>query len=941
MAQKSSFSIILVFVALTISGWFFIPYLSVRLQPSQQLPYLNISFTYSGASPEAISRQVVSVLEPAVNILQGIRKIESYAYRGRGSIQLELNRDIDIDYFRFELSSIIKQVYPKLPQNVSYPQIYISKEDDDQPRNLLSYSLSGEATAAQVQKYAQKHIITQLSGIDGIEKIDITGGNTEITQISYKPQVLQHFGLNSDDVGIAIQSYFQQTELGRFLDESTNSESFIKMQFKGKEADLWKIPIVEINGRIILLGDIADVRETEILPQMYRRINGENTVTLSIVATKYANSLTVAKQVKQKMSIIEKNLGFSYSVFLEYDATEKIEKELTKIYVRTLFTVLILLVFVFLIRFDWRYLVIIFLALLSNMSLAFAFYYLFDVEIQLYSLAGITISLGFAIDNSLVIFEHIRSHGNRKAFIAIFASTLTTIGALISIFFLEEKTRLLLLDFALVIIINLSVSLLVSLFFIPSLIEKMYENKQQKKFPSWYFTGIRFFEKWYSKLIKIQRKRVWISYLAFLLLFGLPVFLLPQSVIGKTWYHKVYNTTLGSDFYNNYLREYTNKALGGSLRLFNYYVFDNDFYSEKQDLKLYVRASAPYGTTLEQLNEVFMQMESFIGQFSEVEFYISNINSVRNASIEISFKKEFQGGIFPYQLKNMLSAFAMDFGALNWSIYGVGKAFYTGFGVSLPKYIVSIKGYNYQQLLSEAEKLKKFILIHPRVQEVLIVSPLSRNDGIESYTLDFDAQKSIKYHTNIVNMVNKLEEFADAKSYDFTIYHKNMYKAIMLKPNLKNDLDFWNMKNLYVGNDSLFWRLKELAQIDKIKLQTEIYRINQEFELYLKYDYVGSAKFGDKYLEKILKQAKSTLPLGYHAHKEKDKYWFYSWEKPKKPYVLILLIIAIIFFISTVLFESFKQAIVILFLVPVSFIGVFLTFYLFHLNFDMGGFASF
>jgi multidrug efflux pump subunit AcrB len=104
---------------------------------------------------------------------------------------------------------------------------------------------------------------------------------------------------------------------------------------------------------------------------------------------------------------------------------------------------------------------------------------------------------------------------------------------------------------------------------------------------------------------------------------------------------------------------------------------------------------------------------------------------------------------------------------------------------------------------------------------------------------------------------------------------------------------------------------------------------------------VGSGKFGDQYLDKVLAQAKATLPLGYHADKEKDSYWFYSWDKPKKPYFLILLVVAIIFFISSILFESFRQALAILMLVPVSFIGVFITFYWFHINFDMGGFAAF
>ena len=92
---------------------------------------------------------------------------------------------------------------------------------------------------------------------------------------------------------------------------------------------------------------------------------------------------------------------------------------------------------------------------------------------QLYSLAGITISLSLVIDNTIVMTDHIRRHQNREAFLSILAATLTTMGALVIVFFLDEEIRLNLQDFAAVVIINLAVSLLTALFLVPALIEKM------------------------------------------------------------------------------------------------------------------------------------------------------------------------------------------------------------------------------------------------------------------------------------------------------------------------------------------------------------------------------------------------------------------------------------------------------------------------------------
>jgi hypothetical protein len=87
---------------------------------------------------------------------------------------------------------------------------------------------------------------------------------------------------------------------------------------------------------------------------------------------------------------------------------------------------------------------------------------------QLYSLAGVTISLSLIIDNTIVMADHIRTHQNRLAFLSVLAATLTTIGSLAIIFFLNEEIRLNLQDFAAVIIVNLFVSLAIALFFVPA-----------------------------------------------------------------------------------------------------------------------------------------------------------------------------------------------------------------------------------------------------------------------------------------------------------------------------------------------------------------------------------------------------------------------------------------------------------------------------------------
>ena len=151
---------------------------------------------------------------------------------------------------------------------------------------------------------------------------------------------------------------------------------------------------------------------------------------------------------------------------------------------------------------------------------------------------------------------------------------------------------------------------------------------------------------------------------------------------------------------------------------------------------------------------------------------------------------------------------------------------------------------------------------------------------------------------------------------------------------------------------------KEIAQIqkkicyaDNLVVQAEIFHLwvieapqeiakeNQQYRLCLQYEYIGSNEMGNKIQKRDLEEFNKLLPMGYTAESDSNSW---SWgEKDNRQYLLLLVVIAIIFFTTSVLFNSLKQPLAIIFVIPVSYIGVFLTFYWFRLNFDQGGFASF
>jgi len=164
-------------------------------------------------------------------------------------------------------------------------------------------------------------------------------------------------------------------------------------------------------------------------------------------------------------------------------------------------------------------------------------------------------------------------------------------------------------------------------------------------------------------------------------------------------------------------------------------------------------------------------------------------------------------------------------------------------------------------------------------------------------------------------------------------------EKIKLSSRQSEERDVWAMQYYPFPAGGKEYKLSELATVEKGQMPQEVAKENQQYRLCLQYEYIGSSEQGHKLLKKDLEEFNEILPMGYTA-KSEDNNW--SWGgKDNKQYRLLLIVIAIIFFITSILFNSLKQPLAIIFVIPVSYIGVFLTFYWFKLNFDQGGFASF
>lgn len=937
----SSFSIIVSFIAIALLGCALLPLLPVKLVPSETLPAIGVGFSMPGASARTVESEVTSRLESALNRIPGVKYIDSRSSSGRGYITLELDRNTDLEVARFEAAMVIRQLWSSLPDKVSYPYIDVRKVDSKATGPFISYTINAGQQPSEIMRYAEDNIRPLLSRLQGVAKVDLSGATPMEWHIEYDNNLMTRLGISISQIQSALSTYYGSEFLRMAPLKSDDDNTWTRITISDPECsgkiDLSKIIITRLNGQIITLDKIARVSHAEALPTGYFRINGLNSVYLNISATENANQIELSKQVRQTLA--EMSLPPGFMLNLSYDASESIGKELDKIYFRTGLTVLILFLFVALITMSWRYLTMITICLAINMAVALVAYYFLKVEIQLYSLAGITISFNLVIDNLIVMTEHITRRHNLRAFSAVLAATLTTIGALSVVFFLDEKTMLSLKDFVIVVIVNLSTSLLVALFLVPALIERMKIRKRKarkrrfRKIPLKMMRG-------YKAVVNFLCRHKKLAYTAFILAFGLPVFMLPENINYDNKFASVYNSIFGSKNYKEYVKPWVDRCLGGSLRLFAEKVSNGGYFNRDQNEPIVsISATLPNGATLGQMNALTAKMEHFLARQEGIRQFQTSVNGPRRSHITVYFKPEYQHTGYPYRLKSDAISKALTLGGGSWSVYGLeDQGFNNDVRENAGSYRIKLSGYNYDELYSQAEVLRDTLLTYKRIKEVTINSEFSywKDDYTEFY-LDIDKTRLAKDSLSVTNLFAAISHEICGEHRVGSLTTSSGIENIKLSSG-GNDRDVWAFMNVPLSVDNRLIKLSDYATIERRQTPPDIVKYNQEYIICLQYEYIGSHTQGSKLLDRIIDQFSKTLPIGYKIERGD-----YSWRfgNNARHYTLLGLIALIIFFISSVLFNSLRQPLSIIFVIPISFIGVFLTFYLFDLKFDQGGFAAF
>ncbi len=932
-----AFTVLLLMAVMAVMGLAVLPTLDVRYAPEESSHNVSVSFSWPNTSERIVESEATSKLEGILSGIRNCTEVSSISSKGSGRVRLKFRKGTDMAAVRFEIASRIRNSYSFLPDGVSYPAISLGIRGTSDASDL-SFVFRSPLSSFEMEEFVSDHVILPISSLDGVENVTLSGMTPYEIEILFDAGLAESIGVRAEDIRTALSSYIRTDVPGL----ANTEEGIIVVKLKGSASEvLEEVPIKNMGGHIVYLRDIASVTYKEAEPQNYYRLDGLNTLILRVSSAPGSNLLSVASSVRGKMDELVVDFPEEITVTLGYDSSEYISEELDKIVFRTLLCVLILLVFVFIVYRSFRYLALIFTILVVNLLVAIVIYKVTGLSIHIYTLAGITVSLGIIIDSSIVMADHYSYYRDKSVFPALLGATATTIGALCVVMLLPEEDKKNLADFSKVIIINLSVSLVTAYWFIPSLLERFPIRRQTSVSAAVRRRRCTIrFNRLYARFIEVGQRRKWIAVFVLVAAFGIPLFLLPDQVAKavpeseRNVFQNAYNKIMAWRLYANN-RSQIDKIAGSSFRLFNDALSRSNFYREPGRPVLSIHAGMPEGCTVAQLNEVVRSMENYLSLFDQIESFSTSISSYSNAWITVYFKPEVEDTSFPSELKSNVMQMASNFGGANWRVSGVNDTYFNNYVYSSYKsHSIRLTGYNYDDLISYADILVANLSDNRRVTGIEMMS----GNGFASneFNLSYD------FSSLAARGVNPYHYFAalESRLYDGSlgdVMYDGSATPLVLRSSDAESFDLWHIKNTGIAVDSVKVKLSEVGRIEKKRSGLSINRINQSYEVNVGFDFIGPYELAKKVIKaNVDKMNDEILPVGYKAvtpeYSYSDKASNYAW--------LILLVVAIIYVMCSMIFEALRLPFAVIMMIPVSFIGVFLTFGLSDFVFDQGGFAA-
>jgi hydrophobic/amphiphilic exporter-1 (mainly G- bacteria), HAE1 family len=452
-----------------------------QLTPTVEVPVVGVSVVWPGAAPQDMESSIVERIEEQLNAVDGMREMTSTSTDSMADIRLEFDWGTDRTLAGVDVINKLNLVRD-LPKDSLKPTIFMGERF---AHPICFISLVGEGqNSDQLRQYAVDNLQSYFKRISGVSRVDVYGGRERHALVTFDPHKLAAYHISPAELGQVLAMANRDTPAGR-IDEQTGRWTIRTVgEFRTNE---------DIESVILKRPGMPDVRLADLVTadvdaykdaEAYVRIDGTSGVVLAVQKKTGENVVDIIREVKKMVGELNADLLATQKMkmAIEYDEAVYIDQAIQLLQEDVwLSAILAGAVLVFFLR-SARAILTICISIPISFVGTFIFLWMLGRTLNVVSLAGLTFAVGRLVDDSIVVLENIYRHremgktawqaaldGAKEVWLAVLASTLTTVAVFLPVFFIKEEAGQLFRDISLAIAISVILSLVVSVTVVPML----------------------------------------------------------------------------------------------------------------------------------------------------------------------------------------------------------------------------------------------------------------------------------------------------------------------------------------------------------------------------------------------------------------------------------------------------------------------------------------
>ncbi|MCH8125133.1 efflux RND transporter permease subunit [candidate division KSB1 bacterium] len=922
----------MIFLASVVFGMIAFDRLALDLLPDISYPTITVRTEYTGTAPAEIENLISRPIEESVGVINGVVRVSSISRPGVSDVIVEFDWDTNMDFASLDVREKLDLL--NLPNDAEQP---ILLRYDPALEPILRIGLFGDQNLISMRLFAEKSIKQDLESLEGVASVQIIGGLEEEIHIEINQNRMSNLNIPISLVSNRLaQENINLT--GGTLTEG-DMEYIVRTinQFRTVE-EINEIIVRRVEGANILLKDIGSAYKSFKERKIITRISGLECVQIEIFKEADANTVKVAKMVKEKIASLSENLSRSRSnLKLEIitDQSRFIKQSIDDVLLSAIIGGILAMIVLFYFLKDVLSTSIISLAIPISVVVTFFLMFLSNVSLNIMSLGGLALGIGMLVDNAIVVLESIDRYkkkgdsppeaalkGTTEVGKAVIASTLTTIFVFVPIIFVEGIAGKLFADQALTVTFSLMASLFVALTLIPMLSSLRGSSEELEEIPitqtdiSKKIIGlVESFLAIISRTVKTIF--IWIGRV-------LNLILTPIFWLFDLFFNRIFNAYPGVLHWSlNHRLVVISLAFGlMALTLIGYRFIGSELIPEISQGEFMAEIKLSSGTPLEETDELMTNMSAIAKQDENIQEIFLTSGATSKQAASAGQERENIGELYIRLIEgssreteeaviNNLRKLWQDFPGLD-----VKFSRPTFFSFKAPIEI-EIKGYNLKAL----EDISKDLAERMRKIPGLVDVKTSLEGGNPEIQIAFNRERLASLGTDVASVAQLIRDQVQGTiATEFSRLDRRIDVRVRAQENDRNTLDA--LRRLIINpTDNVNVPLYSIAAINVEKGPSEIRRIDQErvalvFANLENLDLSSAADEIQNIIDSMTLPEQFTISIG-----GQNKEMSVSFDSMR---FAILLAIFLVYLVMASQFESLLHPFVIMFTIPFGLIGVIL-----------------